>query len=490
MCLDNLPQTENKLKFIDNFINNENLTNIIILLDQAKPFLAHKDNILNSNSIILLQNNTEIRPTGGFIGSYAKIISQNHSSDGDSDEIGSSSDGGILPKISFHDIYVPDGQISLKGHVEPPPAIQTAFQQGEYRLVNANFEPDFITSATTLRWFFEHGGETNPNFLIAVNLGSIKKALDIIGPFQVPEYNVEVTSNNAYALLQNQAEINFFPGSTQKKDAFTAVGKALFKKINSLSLSEKLKLAKLALEELNNNEILINSDDQNIQKLLEEKSWAGQFPPQQKNPSSDGDISSVSGGQRSDSPEVRPTQDFYASIETNLGANKANTFITRQTNHTITSGTDPEVTEVIHKIQVIFKNSSPFENPTPPRFYGGNYINFIRFYIPKNATNIDIQATQIPNTPELKRFKIMEEPKIDMAYELTQISFFHITLANQSSEINISYDLPAESEGLPAESEGYSLTLYKQPGIENSPQYLNIFGQIKQLNLQKNTTIL
>ena len=56
--------------------------------------------------LFLLQNNMELRATGGFIGSYALAIFEN----------------GRLLDFQVEDVYTADGQ--LKGHVEPPEPIK------------------------------------------------------------------------------------------------------------------------------------------------------------------------------------------------------------------------------------------------------------------------------------------------------------------------------------------------------------------------------
>ncbi|KKS31072.1 MAG: hypothetical protein UU94_C0019G0001, partial [Candidatus Collierbacteria bacterium GW2011_GWB2_42_12] len=116
-----------------------------------KPYLPFTNYLLGINKpvsyLILLGNDAEMRANGGFAGSYAKLIAN-------------------YPKfeLSFQDIYVPNGQ--LKGYVTPPAPIQEAFKHGSWELANADWEPDFPTTATTLRWFMEKGGEINPDNLL------------------------------------------------------------------------------------------------------------------------------------------------------------------------------------------------------------------------------------------------------------------------------------------------------------------------------------
>src|SRR3990167_4553646 len=72
--------------------------------------------------LILLQNQMELRPTGGFLGSYAVAKIKN----------------GKLVDVSVQDIYEPDGRVTE--HIEPPEPIQEAFQLGTLRLRDANWD--------------------------------------------------------------------------------------------------------------------------------------------------------------------------------------------------------------------------------------------------------------------------------------------------------------------------------------------------------------
>ncbi len=416
---------------------------IILLIPLAlllKPFLPYANYLLGVEKpihyLILLGNDAEMRANGGFAGSYAKITL----------------DSSLLPnrisairdlrsEISFQDIYVPNGQ--LDGHVTPPAPIQEAFGHGTWELANADWEPDFPTAATTIRWFLNKGQEVDPDLLAIINLSTIKKVLDVVGPFPVAEYNATLTPENLYLFLQGKAEVGFFPGSTQKKDALSIVGQALAKKTESLSLFKKIKIAQILYSDLKNQNILLNSTNSSFQNLLDQKNFSG---------------------------SLKPTAfDSYSLIETNLGANKANAYITRQTTHQITTSSpnlksenrDLTSNNLHHQVTVTFHNSSPEANPNPPFHYGGNYIAYLRFYLPSLAQNISFETAY-----DLKS-----------AYGFTEIGFWHTTSAGTTSTINLSYDLPLSNQA------DYSLAVLKQHGLVTSPQEINLFGQVHSSSL-------
>jgi len=368
-----------------------------------------------------------MRANGGFAGSYAKIILSTKRLEFLNPRVLEFS-----PEFTFQDIYVPNGQ--LAGHVVPPEPIQQAFQHGTWELANADWEPDFPTSAKNLRWFFEKGNEINPDILSIINLSTIKQILNIVGSFPVPEYSANLTPDNLYLFLQGKTETNFFPGSTQKKDTLTAVGLALIKKAQGLSLLQKYRIAHILYTDLVNQNIMIHSNNLSFQTLLEQKKLAGVLSP--------------------------GAFDTYSLVETNLGANKANQFVTRSTTHQISLAGQ----NLRHEVTVKLINSSPEANPNPPIHYGGNYVAYFRFYVPAEAKDIsltwsDATSSATPST------------QISPKYGLSEIGFWQTTPAGAESTIKLSYGL-----FLPLHSR-YSLSLLKQHGLISSPQTINISGK-------------
>ena len=404
-----------------------------------------------------------MRANGGFAGSYATVIAR-------SEATKQPPLLSFLPKpileFSFQDIYVPNGQ--LAGHVTPPEPIQQAFGHGTWELANADWEPDFPTSATNIRWFLEKGKEINPDILAIINLSTVKKILNQIGSFPVPEYDANLTPDNLYLFLQGKTETNFFPGSTQKRDTLTAVGQALIKKTKSLPLTKRIQITHILYTDLINQNIMIHSSNSSLQDVLGQKKLAGILSPE--------------------------AFDTYSLIETNLGANKANQFVTRQTSHAISSVAEKS-SSIHHIVTLHFINSSPAANPNPPVHYGGNYITYLRFYIPLEAKNISLTRNPLslpplPSAPSSAELRT-ENRELKSIYGLTELGFWHTTLAGGESTISLSYDLPlptscvittqTSSDIGDLRSEisrcGYTLAILKQHGLISSQQSINLFGK-------------
>ena len=446
------------------------------------PYLPFANYLLGidrpTSYLILLGNDAEMRANGGFAGSYAKLNLSSPCLDSSSSRVLEFFLETRIPKptitFEFQDIYVPNGQI--KGlFVTPPEPIQQAFGHGTWELANADWEPDFPSAAKSLRWFMEKGGEINPDILAILNLSTIKKVLAVVGSFPVPEHSATLTPDNLYLFLQGKAELNFFPGSTQKKDALTAVGSALVKKIKSLSFIQKLRIAQILYTDFIDQNIMIHSTNLSFQSLLEQKKLAGVFQSE--------------------------AFDTYSMIETNLGANKANAWLTRSTSHEITLTTpspelrtenrDLKTENIHHAVTIHFQNASKLANPNPPFDYGGNYIAYLRLYIPENAQNISLTCDPVGKPPlDLKVPNLTSDNyQLSSQYGLTEIGFWHTTPAGGESTISLSYDLPCQPS-LRAERGNltppcpYSLAILKQHGLVSSPQTITLFGKSLSTDLQ------
>ncbi|NOY15279.1 MAG: DUF4012 domain-containing protein, partial [bacterium] len=206
-----------KAKILGSGVDNEQITNWINVLLAGKEAVDRIDVILGFNKpqvyYVLSQNNLEIRPSGGFLGSYAKIKLRR----------------GKIASISFHDIYEKDGD--LPGHVDPPKPIQTAFKHGFWRLRDANWDVDFNKAAADVAWFLTQSKEEAPFGMVAMNLSTIRAILKIIGPVQLPEDGAVVTADNMYQVLHPQIAQEFFPGSKTKSRILSYFGFKAYQKI-------------------------------------------------------------------------------------------------------------------------------------------------------------------------------------------------------------------------------------------------------------------
>lgn len=144
----------------------------------------------NSNTFILLQNNHQLKSTGGTIDQIMHI----------------SLDNG---KLIFFKSYKP--QEIDKGDdliINAPPLVEKVTGDTIWRLRDMNYNPDFPQTAVNIAWYLEKKLKTKPDFIVTLNTDLVGKFL---GNKRVQE-SLGVTINEAeYQIAleknQNQEEI-------------------------------------------------------------------------------------------------------------------------------------------------------------------------------------------------------------------------------------------------------------------------------------------
>lgn len=282
--------------------------------------------------LVLFQNNFELRPTGGFMGSFG-LLKFNKGQ----------------MSLSVEDIYAPDGQVT--SHIDPPEPIQEAFKLGTWRLRDANWDPDFPESAKTIEWFMEKAGVKKIDGVLATNLDVFKKLLRLVQPVTLPDYNEEITENNVWEKTQFYSQENFFPGSKQKKEFLHDLSLETGDRLKNASLLKKLSAIGILYQALGEKQIMVFSNDAPVERFLDSVNWSGRV----KTPRCFPWISSC-------------VADSLFVVEANLGVNKANCCIERKEELFVTI----DESQVHHKLQLTLTNNSSQST------WGGRYKAWVR----------------------------------------------------------------------------------------------------------------
>jgi len=377
--------------------------------------------------LLLLQNNHELRPTGGFIGSYGLLTFEK----------------GKLLDIKIEDVYTADGQ--LKGHVEPPEEIKNYLGEETWFLRDSNFSPDFPTSASRAGWFLEKEIARQTDGVIGLNLYFIQKILKVTGPILLPDYDEQVTSDNLFERCQYHAEVNFFPGSTQKKDFLSSLTTQLFEKLKELPLHQFPQTSLALLESLEQKAILVWLEDGRAKKTLSQLGW-------------DGALRTPPVGLPKFSQEA--FTDYLMLAEANFAVNKANYFVKRDASQEITiNGKTGEITA---KTTLNLKNESP-SNAWP----AGLYKNYVRLLLPTASQLISVKTAASLDQPVTKTI-----PKKDIKQTTEagkkSIGFLVEVPVGEEKKIEVNYKL---GQKLPLDKKEitYILLWQKQPGIADDP---------------------
>lgn len=384
------------------------------MLKQLQPILNQSDYLLGStterNYLILFENNMEIRPGGGFIGSYATVKMKDYT----------------LTDITVQDVYTADGQ--LKSHIDPPDAIRTYLQQPNWFLRDSNFSPDFPENFVKAEYFLQKELDTKSfDGGIAITTTAIDNLLGALGDIYLPDYDESINKDNFYIKTQTHVEKDFFPGSTQKKSYLSSLTSQILLHLESNVNKDVLSSFKKSLDE---KQIVMFFRNDDLQKSIDQAGWSGK-------------LLSPSCALEVDNCIV----DNFFSVDANVGVNKANFFVQRFFDINTRINSQGEITK---KAQLIYQNESSYEI-----FPGGTYKNYLQLLLPresniklitKNGTKID--AYDEVNTDAFKT-----------------IGFYFEVPPKSKTIIEIDYDL---IQKLQPGKNGYQLIVQKQIGSLNN----------------------
>jgi hypothetical protein len=330
-------------------------------LETFRKLANHSDRLIGGSTskkyLVFFYNNMELRPGGGFIGSFAVVEFKNYS----------------LYDFKVYDVYDADGQ--LDAHVEPPKAIRAYLQQPHWFLRDSNFTPDFVENVETAEFFLDKELKLN-NFdgYAAITTTGLTYLLKSFGEIYIPDFNETITADNFYLKAQLQSENSFFPGSIQKKSYLSTVGRTILINIEKASPTEFTQQLKKALDE---KQIVFLSKDPKIQQDLDSLRWSGKISEPQ----------CLSGLHNCIINNI-------LSVDANLGVNKANYFINKSI-HLDTKITKDGV--ISNSLSTSFTNNSPSEI-----FPGGTYKNYYQLYLPHDSkiSSIDIDGETLHDFDE------------------------------------------------------------------------------------------
>ncbi len=368
--------------------------------------------------LVLFQNSNELRPTGGFIGSYARF----------------DLDKGKLTNLKIDDIYNPDGQLDEKKIIYPVPRpLKDNLKIDNLRIRDANWSPDFPATAKTIADLYEKATGEKSFGIVALNLVSVSRLLAVTGPINLPTFNETVTSENLFEKAEFRSEAGFFPGSNAKKTFLSALGESLLEKLLNPETANLEKTISALIESLKAKDLLVTINRPRTERLLSEMNWNG---------------------------TVRDSAfDYLNIVEANVGATKSNYFIRRSLHYIIDKISREGEMEANLNISYIHTGES---NAWP----GGPYKSYLRLYVPKRTALLKVLRST--ENIEGKGEDITENVKIGEEFNKTVFEILFELKAGESLSLNFSYVIPPEVLNIESR-EPYRLLFQKQPGAGQSP---------------------
>jgi hypothetical protein len=152
--------------------------------------------------LLLTQDPAELRPTGGFIGSFGTITF----------------DKGRITERKFQDVFLLDLPWDYP-FVTAPPALTNYLlgpKQG-WQLADSNWSPDFPTSAReAVTLYRNEGGAGAVDGVLGITTYTIDALLAITGPVTVPDYGVTIAAGETTLKVLQNTRVATDPAANRK----------------------------------------------------------------------------------------------------------------------------------------------------------------------------------------------------------------------------------------------------------------------------------
>ena len=307
-------------------------------MDEFQQFVPIIKEVLGGNGprtyLVEQINPAELRPGGGLISTYSVL----------------NANAGTLKLISSGDVYDlvdPRPLEGQRGYVAPPGPFRSLLGTTSWSFVDSNFYPDFPSNAIVAEQFVSPRIGTPINGVISIDYYTVAQLLQITGPMKVPGYGVTVDANNLIPIVMGNSLVQ----NSVNKPILKAIAGPLMQQISAIPPERWPALLGILNTLAGQRHLQVYFNNQPVENAMSQFGWSGNL-----NPTS--------------------AFDFMAEAEANLGATKANYFVTRHYSVTL----ERRGNMLHHAITVQLINNTPYIYK-PNDFYRA----YFRLFFPTNA---------------------------------------------------------------------------------------------------------
>jgi len=374
--------------------------------------------------LVLFSNPSELRPTGGFPGSYGLITFEN----------------GRVKDFRADDIYNPDGQI--KDLIVPPRQLQHITPGWGMR--DAAWWIDFPMSARKVMQYWQRGGGAAVDGVMTIKPSMLEGILKITGPISLPEYDTVLTAENVVSTLQLEVESK---KTAQPKQIIVDLAPLILKRLSSAPASQWVTLLELFRDGLERRDVLMYFDDEQLQEYILEEGYSG---------------------------AVRDTSGDYLMVDiSNIKGAKADAV----TDTVIKLESWMQDGTMVHRLTLTRRHNG---GSTDYGFYNKPNYSWVRVLVPKGSVLRGISGNENPvYRPLIDYTKVDAERDPDLealeatyrsdsrgviTYEesgKTGFGYWMTIEPDTTSVVQLEYSVPAKNV-----SSDYRLLVQRQPGLE------------------------
>jgi len=245
--------------------------------------------------LVLIQNEDELRATGGFISAVARV----------------SVVQGIPVAVQFEDSYAVDD--FSQPYPDPPEPLLEYMLSELWLFRDSNWEPDFRLSAQKAIELYGISRPGDVDGVIALDQQAIVSLVEAIGPLSVPGIPEPVSGSNVIQVSREAWNPGSDPAGdwwAHRKDVMEAVLQAAVARFaQGVVREDAMALAGALLRSLEERHVLIYVLDEQTAAVLNQAHWDGGILPAE--------------------------QDYLLVIDTNMGFNKANALVEERIEYTV-----------------------------------------------------------------------------------------------------------------------------------------------------------
>jgi Protein of unknown function (DUF4012) len=328
--------------------------------------------------LVLFQNNLELRPGGGFIGSFGIMKIKN----------------GKVSFVDTHDTNVFDSGIST--NIPPPYPMGELLNIKNWELRDSNWSPDFPTNAKKASEFYSlEGGKEELNGVVAISTEVLTSFLEITGPIIIEGYPGEYNSENAITKLEYQVEKGYAQQGIEKgkrKYIMKDLARELIDRAQNLNWKDKKNLLLSVEKNLNDKNIMIYFGNSDLEDKIRSLNW-------------DGEVENFN-------------KDYLMTVDANLGALKTDLHMKRSFEYTVDlSQEKPKANLKIH-----YTNTARARD-----WMTSDYITYLRIYMPEGSWLLEDEEDWIFGEELGKKYvgfvvkvPINQSETVEINYELPQ----------------------------------------------------------------------
>ncbi|MBI4435058.1 DUF4012 domain-containing protein, partial [Candidatus Uhrbacteria bacterium] len=407
--------------------------------------------------LIVFQNNTEIRPTGGFIGSFAEVKVRD----------------GVIEHLNVPGGGSYDLQGTLQENLRAPEPLQLLTARWEFQ--DGNWFPDFPTSARQLMQFYQDAGGPSVDGVLAVNATFVSELIGLLGPIQMEDYGLTVNEENFIFEAQKIVEYGYDKEANTPKAFIGDLAPKLVERTIEKTSEDFLATLDFLNLGLMGKDLQLYLVDETLERHVIDRGWGG---------------------------EMKQTSgDYLMVVDTNLGGGKTDGVIEQQVDLQVDIAQDGTITNTL----TISRTHYGIQGLL---FTGVNNVDYLRVYVPKGSTLLEAKGFSVPDE---SLFDIPDDDWMiddDLAYGLltttvdpgsrTMVSEEHgktvfgnwvQTMPGSTSTATLRYTLPFKVESLESghgmiaslkalvgvpQTDQYSLTVQKQAGVLDRTTHVRV----------------